>query len=912
MKKSIYILLALLLCTCLPVQAYEYFTIHFKDGTTSEAFYATDVESISYSKQDLDGMEHADWQVQEIQTIDSLYRIPLAAIAYLDFKDVDEDVVAGNVTNVIEQADQLLFDKTPDAIETIVPQLSMIDGVEDVFFDNRCLSLKITDWGRIMYYYPPEENITTNTEWLNSTMNYVTVTTRAMSNQQSTIKACIANQQAKDQSREFFSEIADNVSSALLAIGINTTSIPMPKPEFFSNDIFDYDIAFIKTHGCYDKTDGLHWLLTGQEVLVRNKNGADYNRDWLKQVIQMENFSPRKICLTSVDEVRNGDSVKVFYIAISQEFIRSGVKKGERKTIIFNTACQSVMGPDWFNEKENNPDYSLAQAYVSRGAGCYLGYDDTNTIGADAGEMFLFGLMNGMLVKNSYGEVENIYSYCFHQDNYEYYENGKLCIDHNKRDGVTYKDEYHPTLRCYPNNSLLRINYPQTLEAETITENSQQVKLHGSMKYIESWEAKGFSYSRNCDDCHVFGFYVADNPDMNNYEVYKGIGCYDNSTHTYSFETSLNVNANTTYYYCAAMNDGYSECNGEVMSFGGEAYCVLKDSTLTFYYDYNKQNREGRVYNYGTINRRDRVNKVVFDKSFSNYRPVSTGGLFGNYQHLKIIENIQYLNTSNVTDMRGMFEHCESLTSLDLSNFNTSNVTNMSYMFYDCHCLMSLDLSSFDTSNVTNMNRMFRGCSSLTSLDFRSFDTSNVTNMDFMFCYCDSLESIDVSNMVLVGQTGTHLFKDLKSLKSINLSNANTTQATDMKGMFSGCSSLTSVDLSSFNTSKVFHFIEMFEDCKSLTSLDLSNFNTCNVTNMGRMFVGCSSLRTIYAGNWNCYGYETFDGCISLVGGKGTKIGQNLYGYDNEGKPLYYYCSNDGCAAHIDGGKDNPGLFTAK
>ncbi|MDD7659463.1 MAG: hypothetical protein PUJ42_02010, partial [Bacteroidales bacterium] len=80
------------------------------------------------------------------------------------------------------------------------------------------------------------------------------------------------------------------------------------------------------------------------------------------------------------------------------------------------------------------------------------------------------------------------------------------------------------------------------------------------------------------------------------------------------------------------------------------------------------------------------------------------------------------------------------------------------------------------------------------------------------------------------------------------------------------------------------------------------------------MFTYCTSLKTIYAGNWGKISgaYYMFYGCYNLVGGKGTKKGWNIYGYDQEGNPLEYYCSGDSSAAHIDGGKDWPGLFTAK
>ena len=66
--------------------------------------------------------------------------------------------------------------------------------------------------------------------------------------------------------------------------------------------------------------------------------------------------------------------------------------------------------------------------------------------------------------------------------------------------------------------------------------------------------------------------------------------------------------------------------------------------------------------------------------------------------------------------MSGMFQDCNSLISLDLSNFNISNVTNMPYMFLRCNSLTSLDLSGWDTSNVTNMNSIFYGCSALKTI----------------------------------------------------------------------------------------------------------------------------------------------------------------------------------------------------
>ena len=177
-------------------------------------------------------------------------------------------------------------------------------------------------------------------------------------------------------------------------------------------------------------------------------------------------------------------------------------------------------------------------------------------------------------------------------------------------------------------------------------------------------------------------------------------------------------------------------------------------------------------------------------------------------------------NTSNVTDMGGMFDYCDGLTSLDLTNFDTSNVTNMFIMFSNCSGLKSLDVSNFNTSNVTNMGNMFFYCSSLTSLDVSNFDTSNVTYMGSMFEGCASLTSLDVSNF-------------------------DTSNVTSMGYMFYSCSGLTSLTLSSFDTSNVTSMSYMFTRCASLEELDLSGWNTSKVTYMDSMFNGCSKLRTI-------------------------------------------------------------------
>ena len=58
-----------------------------------------------------------------------------------------------------------------------------------------------------------------------------------------------------------------------------------------------------------------------------------------------------------------------------------------------------------------------------------------------------------------------------------------------------------------------------------------------------------------------------------------------------------------------------------------------------------------------------------------------------------------------------MFENCNEIEYLDLSNFNTENVTDMSGMFNDCNKLKEIKgINKFNTNKVTVMNTMFQAC----------------------------------------------------------------------------------------------------------------------------------------------------------------------------------------------------------
>lgn len=301
--------------------------------------------------------------------------------------------------------------------------------------------------------------------------------------------------------------------------------------------------------------------------------------------------------------------------------------------------------------------------------------------------------------------------------------------------------------------------------------------------------------------------------------------------------------------------------------------------TLTLYYGSNyKESDYGISLLFGrplwqTTAERKKIKTVVFDESFKDARPKDCGGWFWLFEALTTIEHLDYLNTSEVDDMRSMFSSCTSLETLDLSSFNTEKVTNMyamfdgstnlrsiklpqgfigssvtdlRSMFKDCTSLTELDLSGSNSENVTNMSEMFYGCKALSKLDLTSFKTGQVTTMENMFCDCSTLETLDVSSFNTENVTTmVGMFNNCSSLRSLDLPVFNTANVTKMVAMFQKCSSLQSLDLSSFNTRKVTQMQSMFAGCTNLESIDLSSFDTENMTDMVAMFASCTKLETL-------------------------------------------------------------------
>ena len=165
---------------------------------------------------------------------------------------------------------------------------------------------------------------------------------------------------------------------------------------------------------------------------------------------------------------------------------------------------------------------------------------------------------------------------------------------------------------------------------------------------------------------------------------------------------------------------------------------------------------------------------------------------------------------------------------------------------------------------------LFSDMTSLTSLDLSQVDTSDVTNMNSMFSGCTKLVDLNLDGFNTSNVTNiSGMFSHCSSITNLNLSNFDTGNVILMTGVFSDCSALRKVNLSSFDTSNVKYMGYMFWRCSSLRSIDLSNFDVSNVENMNYMFSNCESLTNVDFGIFDTSNVTTmermFSACDNLT-----------------------------------------------
>lgn len=110
---------------------------------------------------------------------------------------------------------------------------------------------------------------------------------------------------------------------------------------------------------------------------------------------------------------------------------------------------------------------------------------------------------------------------------------------------------------------------------------------------------------------------------------------------------------------------------------------------------------------------------------------------------------LKYIHTFDARDsyllnnsLDSLFENCEYLNTVEISNWNTDIVTSCSSMFRGCTALNSLFLEMWDTRNITDTSYMFYNCSRIDTINLEGWNTQSVKTMANMFTACSQLTDL--------------------------------------------------------------------------------------------------------------------------------------------------------------------------
>ena len=268
--------------------------------------------------------------------------------------------------------------------------------------------------------------------------------------------------------------------------------------------------------------------------------------------------------------------------------------------------------------------------------------------------------------------------------------------------------------------------------------------------------------------------------------------------------------------------------------------------------NYNSASAWDEVWSKNGENIRPYVKKVVFAAN-NNGVKFDFGGydisyMFSGFNNLEEIDFSGVKEEgSYVRNVRGLFQNCSKLKSVDLSwMMSDSETFDMVDMFNGCSILDTVILNNpgFATREST--------------LDGSEPPTSGSVQMQRMFQGCSNLKYVDMSNITIYGRSDwtqvQGMFRGLQSLEEVRFENTQFPNVTNFTSMFENCPNLKKVVFTNTNGESMapnaVYMTNMFKDCSSLDTLDLSGFGKLDwIVNMDGLVAYCTSLEMLNLDN---------------------------------------------------------------
>lgn len=286
----------------------------------------------------------------------------------------------------------LLSDNPAKGLATAAEKFKSNEGVESAEFNGNVLAVKYKNGGYVMWLLPEPEGEEELPE-IQFAKRPALTPRQAKSVTGSDIfnypKVLIVNQQSQDESRATYNNFIRYFSYNIREnYNQNVTYVPGERfdIDFLRDSIRGYDGIFIKAHGSFYKNNA--WIATGDESI----SDFTYLFDGSKTEEQWQN---EEIAYAISTETRNGESVRVKHLLVSENFFADSYPDNyfSSNSMIYIGACQGLMDPD--NE--------MANTLMNKGFGKVAGYSETTLTAINTVNMYY--LANGLLYGNSYDSI---------------------------------------------------------------------------------------------------------------------------------------------------------------------------------------------------------------------------------------------------------------------------------------------------------------------------------------------------------------------------------------------------------------------------------------------------------------------------------------------------------------------------
>ena len=561
-----YLAVVALLFMAIPMQGQDFLNVYFKDGTF-RIFHFSSLESLSTSSIDAEGYQHSDKHFQHITTLTDEYVYDLADIDRIEFTKYKEDVVLDNIANTMEEVLPLLSncENIADA-ENLIENIKRFDNVEEAWSDGHILHVKIKDWETMSFHFNHGvEDEATMAKYKHNIKSVISKIKKKSNTNIQKPSVVIANQRDNNLEDKSFTSVYTSIVDALKTEGFDVEYVPMPSLDFFYQDMYDYDVVLLTTHGGYSLKR--HDFMTGSELGKIKQNSSfplETAKEMWKSAFNRIFVNPKyskaqdDIGWTWHEEERNVngqiDKYWVAYPVVFDSFFQHTASKkfSNPNSILFNSACMSL--------KDGNQVSDIFMKH--RNLGTYLGYDESNYYGPFSGGGFILYLLSGMSAEKAKEELSSIVvtSKKGGDGNIVSGSYSKEDIDVYDSDGK-YVKSYTAELKMLPEENLNRfVTKVCTIEKDDSDVNQEYSSNH-------SVKLEGVAGNRSDKDIKIyFGFEITYyDPVTNTWRINAETTPSDDKVEFYA--NVGNLQPGKTYYYRAYTYDGINSNLGEIYSF---------------------------------------------------------------------------------------------------------------------------------------------------------------------------------------------------------------------------------------------------------------------------------------------------------------------------------------------------------